>query len=585
VLAAVTLLAAGACTSGPSQAELDAAKSQLQQKEAQVIAAQAQLTDAQSQLTALKTNAVSKADLDAAKSQLQQKEAQLTAAQAQLTAKAGELVVAAPTATATAVPKPTVVSAPAAAPTPTPSHQHEESSIDLPLAPIAPVNPTTLGWRGMAFVGGGEANKIWVIDANQHKLVTALDMGGPMVERTDPKRYPNLRDAHAMVFNKTFTEMYTVNSWDYKQAWAIKIDPKTFREIGRATAGEGGHHAALSPDDKYLYVANEYATTVSVIDTKTMTKIKDLEVGNGADYITPSMYWDGKAIDTPYLFVSSDKVNQVAVIDWRKNEVVKIIPVNGSLHGVNLTPNGKQVWVGVGGAKEMAIIDVASLSVIKTLPFPKGGPTHIVFSPDGKYAYATGGGLLQKIHTETYKTLWVTSGSGAHLGVSPDGKEVWTLNHTFAQGDAYPYVLGGLQLSSARVFDSETGMFNAEMIFERRPHEIQFVPYDAVGRPAPTPTPTPAAAAAAARSVALVAKEDVFVPDAVTAKPGEKLQFALDNKDSYLHLFQETGSKRDPLVLQASSTAKFDWTAPQTPGAYKFDCAIHPGMHVTVTVK
>ena len=220
-------------------------------------------------------------------------------------------------------------------------HQGAHDQMPMHDEQAGPMKLVADGWPGLAFVGGGEANKLWVLDAKQHRLVTSIDVGGPYADRTDPKRYPNLRDTHAMAFTKDFKEFFTVGSWEYGQAYALKFDPLTLREIGRAPAGEGGHHCALSPDDAYLYVANQYSTTVSVIDRASMTKIKDIEIGSGADYITPTMYWDGTPIDTPYIFVTADKVPAVVAIDWRTNEVVKTIPSNGANHGVNFMPNGK----------------------------------------------------------------------------------------------------------------------------------------------------------------------------------------------------------------------------------------------------
>jgi YVTN family beta-propeller protein len=315
------------------------------------------------------------------------------------------------------------------------------SSIDNPMLAQAPLNANTPGWAGMAFIGGGESNKIWVLDAYQHKLVNAIDVGGPLVERTDPKAYPNLRDAHAVVFSKDFKEFYTVDSWEYAQSWVIKFDPRTLREVGRAPAGKGGHHLAMSPDDKYVYVGNQYDTKVSVIDTKTVRKVKDIEVGSGPNYISPSMYWDGKAIESPYLWVSVDKENKVVAIDWKKNEIAKTLTLKGASHGINLTPDGKYVWTGDAGTKEMVIIDNATLEVARTFPTPEGRMTHIVFSPDSRYAYFTAGGKLQKYDTQTLKPVWISAAGGAHLAVTPDGKEVWTLAHTFEQGDRYPYTM------------------------------------------------------------------------------------------------------------------------------------------------
>jgi YVTN family beta-propeller protein len=337
-----------------------------------------------------------------------------------------------------------------------------------------------LGSESLAYVGGGSSNKLWVIDAKYHKMVTTIDIEGPKNERTQQK-YPNLHDTHAVTFTKDFKMMFTVDWFEYDDtSYAIALDPVTFKELWRVPVGKGGHHSALSPDDKYLYVANQYGGTVSVIDVHSHKKIADIPTGEGTDYISPSMYWDGKAIDSPYLFVSIDKEDKVAVLDWKNNKIVKDIPVGGSLHGVNLTPDGKSVWVAVGGTKEVVIIDVATLEITKRLPF-EGGPIHISLSPDGKYAYVTtGGNKIYKLDTSTYKKLWESTGTTipAHTGISPDGKELWTLNH--GMDKRYPYKLGGEAVSGVQIWDTENGELITEIPAEGVPHEIQFVPYTAL---------------------------------------------------------------------------------------------------------
>lgn len=231
-----------------------------------------------------------------------------------------------------------------------------------------------------------------------------------------------------------------------------------------------------------MYVANQYGDTVSVIDVKTKQKIKDIPTGRGTDYISPSMYWDGKVIDSPYLFISIDQEDKVAVLDWKKNEIIKNIPVGGKLHGVNLTPDAKKVWVAVGGAKKVVVIDSKTLEITKKISF-EGGPIHISFSPDGKYGYVTtGGNQIYKIDTKTFKVIWNSTGNTipAHTGVSPDGKELWTLNHGM-DSKRYNYKLGGEVVSGVQVWDTETGELISEIPAEGIPHEIQFVPYSALG--------------------------------------------------------------------------------------------------------
>jgi YVTN family beta-propeller protein len=335
-----------------------------------------------------------------------------------------------------------------------------------------------LGHESIAFVGAGTSNKLWVIDAKYHKLISTIDAGGPWNERTK-HYYPNLNDTHAITFTKDFSLLFTANWYDYDEpSYVLAIDPITLKELWRVEAGKGAHHTALSPDDKYLYVANQHDGTVSVIDIAAKKKIKDIETGEGTCYITPTMYWDGIAIETNYLFVTVDKEDKIAVIDIETNEVIKDIPIEGRAHGINLTPDGKTVWAAVSGAKKIVVIDVDSLEITDEIEL-EGGPIHISFSPDGKYGYTTiGGNKLHKIDFNTHEILWTSTGTSipAHTAVTPDGKEFWTLNHGM-DSTRYPFTLGGEAVSGVQVWDTETGELITEIVSEGVPHEIQFVPY------------------------------------------------------------------------------------------------------------
>jgi YVTN family beta-propeller protein len=452
-----------------------------------------------------------------------------------------------------------------------------------------------LGYPGIAVIGGGEANRLWIVDGKYHKIIDSVQPAGPLNERTKPADYPNLRDTHAIVFSFDFTEFYTVDEFDYDEgSWAIKYNTKTLREIARVKLdNKGGHHSALTPDGKYLYVANQYSASVTVIDAKTMTKIKDLHVGEGSVYLTPSMYWDGKVIDTPYLFVSVGKENKITAIDWKTNEIVKDIPVGGALHGVNLTPDGKQVWVAVGGAKKLTVVDVATLTVIKDIPM-ENGPIHLVFSPDGKFAFtATGGNLIFKIDTKTYETVWKSVGTTtpAHLGVSPDGKELWTLNHGM-DTTRYPYLLAGRPVMGIQVWDTDDGKLITEMPFEAMPHEIQFIPYSALGVIPPKDAPPSAANTVGGHDMSKMDPNDVMVtyrdtlfsPTTYTVKEGATVHFQVDNQDKEDHVFGSVALKIKVVATPAGKITQVDWKADVKPGTYKIECEIHPGMDATLIV-
>ncbi|OIJ21466.1 hypothetical protein BKP45_01465 [Anaerobacillus alkalidiazotrophicus] len=356
----------------------------------------------------------------------------------------------------------------------------EDHSLDLLIA------GGTYGSEYFAVVAGGASNKILIFDAKYRKLVTAIDTGGPKLERTIPEYYPNLHDVHAMTFTNDFSMFFTVNWFDYDEpSYVLAYDTKTLKEIWRTPVGKGGHHAALSPDEKFLYVANDRSGTISIVDIKLQKEVDTLHVGEGADYITPTMYWDGIVIDTPYLFATVNTESKVVVFDWKTNEIIKEIIVGeteGKVHGVNLTPDGKTVWVAVGGDNTIVVIDVETLEITNHIQF-ENRPIHISFSPDGEFGYVTTGGhQIYKVNTTTHDVVWNQTGTiiPAHMAVSPDGKELWTLNHGMST-ERYPYLIGGRPVSGVQIWDTETGELLAEMPSEGPPHEIQFVPYHAFG--------------------------------------------------------------------------------------------------------
>ena len=358
-----------------------------------------------------------------------------------------------------------------------------------------------LGWHGMAALGVGQSNKVYIIDAQSHNVVTALTNVGPFHERTDPSKYPNIRDCHAIVTTKDFKRMFTVTAFTYEVSTVIEYDPLTLREVARVDAGRGSHHMALTPDDKYLYVANEYGPVISVIDTATMKHIKDIPVGSSPDYITPTMYWDGKAIDTPFMYATIDGANKLAVLDWKTHTVVKEIPMPANAHGVNLTPDGKHVWLAGLAFKEVWVLENATQKIIKKLPIP-GSPIHISISPDNAFAYiTTADNSIYKVATKNYQTLWSAKGTviPAHTGLSPDGKELWTLNHGM-DTSRYPFLLGGQPVEGVQIWDTDNGTLIGEIPMEAMPHEIQFMPYSAFGVPAPKQDYTPGAAPTTASS-------------------------------------------------------------------------------------
>jgi DNA-binding beta-propeller fold protein YncE len=125
---------------------------------------------------------------------------------------------------------------------------------------------------------------------------------------------------------------------------------------------------AVSPDDRYLYVACNVSYTMQVWDAATMTFVKEMPTGKGAYNVEPSP--DGK-----FVIVTNKKDQSISVFDARTlSEVARVPTTKKIVHGVAYSPDSKLAFItqeSIGadpGAVDM--IDLVTLKNIGTLPVP-----------------------------------------------------------------------------------------------------------------------------------------------------------------------------------------------------------------------
>ena len=135
---------------------------------------------------------------------------------------------------------------------------------------------------------------------------------------------------------------------------------------------------ALTPDGLMAYVASNAG--VFPIDLTTRTVGTVIPLGG---FVT------GLAItaDGQTAFASVPSANQVWLIDLNTNTVVPTpIAVGVDPLTVALAPGGQFAYVANAGANTVSVIDVASRTVLTTVPVGLQ-PIGIEFTPDGRYAY------------------------------------------------------------------------------------------------------------------------------------------------------------------------------------------------------
>jgi YVTN family beta-propeller protein len=167
-------------------------------------------------------------------------------------------------------------------------------------------------------------------------------------------------------------------------------------KVGTAPIG-----VAVSPDGKYLYVANHHGNSVSVIDTSDGTVIDTVkEVGRGPVGVAVSPNGD-------HVYVTNQLGGTVSVISkhtaFSTEEAPTWEEVTGPYNrinvgtapiGVAVSPGGDHVYVANRGDDTVSVIRTSDNSVVKPNdPVAVGdSPIGVAFTPNGDYVFVTNRG-------------------------------------------------------------------------------------------------------------------------------------------------------------------------------------------------
>jgi YVTN family beta-propeller protein len=141
--------------------------------------------------------------------------------------------------------------------------------------------------------------------------------------------------------------------------------------------------------DVIVYIPNAGDGTISVVDTKNSELIDTIKIG-------PTVS-DGIA-STPggkKIYLGSKDGGQVLVYDTARKEIVKTIDTGRNVHGIDITPDGKFVFVASGALKVddefdyIQIIDTRTDEIVKVIKSGGNSPSHIDFSSDSKFAFVS----------------------------------------------------------------------------------------------------------------------------------------------------------------------------------------------------
>jgi DNA-binding beta-propeller fold protein YncE len=248
------------------------------------------------------------------------------------------------------------------------------------------------------------------------------------------------------------------------------VDPASGEVLGRVPTGRDPHEVTASPDGRLAFVASP-SDGISVIDIATQRELRRVDTGPGSGphdvlfadgkvYFTIEGYksigrYDPEADQIDWtlgigqdgthmlvlgndgtMFMPNRASNSVTVAegvaDGPAETTLSVIPVPGDLpEGIDLSPDGQELWTATRNDGGVSIINVASKEVVQTLDLGMQDANRLKFTPDGRVLIIDGEAasviVLDAASRNVIKRISMAqmdTGDGAIL-VSQDGSRAY----------------------------------------------------------------------------------------------------------------------------------------------------------------
>ncbi len=184
----------------------------------------------------------------------------------------------------------------------------------------------------------------------------------------------------------------------------ILVDLQQEQVVRAVSYGQaGGHMLAWSAQRNEAYVPCVPSGHVMVVDTQEHEAaegetqpepvLDTILLGRGAEGVDLSP--DGR-----WLWVASHASQTITVIDAHSREVAETLPTDGHPFRVRFTPDGSTVVIAHPGAHEVRWYDAKTRKVAGKVTLPGGLPTSLAIGSQGRYAYAVCGPLREVVQID-----------------------------------------------------------------------------------------------------------------------------------------------------------------------------------------
>jgi len=245
------------------------------------------------------------------------------------------------------------------------------------------------------------------------------------------------------------------------------VDPVGGKVLGQVPTAKDPHEVTVSSDGKLAFVGSPTGG-ISVIDIVARKELRRLDIGPGSEphdvrmaggklYFTAEGYkmigrYDpaankmdwllGTGQDSTHMLVLTKDMNTIFTANRLSNSVSLIegvasgppkwkstaIAVPGKMpEGIDLSPDGREVWTATRGDGGVSIIDVLSRKVVHTMNLHMKDANRLKFTPDGRLVLISDpeGGALVVVDAATRKEVRRVKLAPEAILMSPDGARAY----------------------------------------------------------------------------------------------------------------------------------------------------------------
>ena len=144
----------------------------------------------------------------------------------------------------------------------------------------------------------------------------------------------------------------------------VVISTDSDQVIGEIPKTEGVHGIAVANELGRCFISNGRASTVSIVDLKTLKLIDTVAVGKNPDAILYDPF-------TRRVFVFNGRSNDASILDAEKGNVISTLPLGGKPE-FSATDGKGRVFVNIEDKSEIVAIDAKEMKILNRWPIKPG---------------------------------------------------------------------------------------------------------------------------------------------------------------------------------------------------------------------